>query len=343
MIIKVSVILPVYNSGKYLMTAIDSILSQSLRDIEIILVDDGSTDGSSKLCDEYSDKDSRIKVIHQKNGGICSARNRAINIAHGEYIAFCDHDDEYLPGFLEHCYSVAKTKNADLVKARKRFIIKSNHRILKTYSNHLEDNTYYGDEVIDSFYELYKESPLGCVWDGLYKLSIIKKYNILFDEYFTNGGEDFDFNIRFFDYVKTFSTVNIVFYNHFFREGFSTSSKFHEHMLDQNTKIGNKLSKFMNNSYNRNSRRKIVYNYIITNTFFMNQVRILTHKACPFSFAQKKEYIKNYKNKDFINEDFWNISSKEIFNISTRIGLCYFMLKHSLFTPLLLIYTLHNK
>ena len=80
-ILKISIIMPVYNSGKYLSTAVDSILNQSFKEIELILVDDGSTDGSSEKCDEYARKDSRVVVIHQKNGGICNARNTALNMA----------------------------------------------------------------------------------------------------------------------------------------------------------------------------------------------------------------------------------------------------------------------
>lgn len=94
--IKVSVIMPVYNSGKYLDIAVKSILSQSLREIELILVDDGSTDGSSEQCDRYALLDNRVVVLHQKNGGICNARNNALKRAKGEYIAFSDHDDAYL-------------------------------------------------------------------------------------------------------------------------------------------------------------------------------------------------------------------------------------------------------
>ena len=118
--IKVSVIMPVYNSGEYLQTAVDSILSQSLKDIELILVDDGSTDGSSEKCDEYAKKDKRVVVIHQRNGGICNARNAALKIARGEYIGFSDHDDEYVPGYLEHAYREAMEHDADLVKVGKR-------------------------------------------------------------------------------------------------------------------------------------------------------------------------------------------------------------------------------
>ena len=126
--IKVSVIMPVYNSGEYLKTAVDSILSQSLKEIELILVDDGSTDGSSERCDEYAAKDSRVVVIHQKNGGICNARNAALKIAKGEYIGFSDHDDEYLPGLLEDNYSICVNNNLDFVKFCNILDFRDEHR-----------------------------------------------------------------------------------------------------------------------------------------------------------------------------------------------------------------------
>lgn len=85
-----------------------SILKQSFSDFELILVDDGSKDGSGKICDQLAAKDTRIKVIHKTNGGICSARNAGLKEAAGEYIAFCDNDDIYLPGLLEDNYALAK-------------------------------------------------------------------------------------------------------------------------------------------------------------------------------------------------------------------------------------------
>lgn len=92
---KVSVIVPVYNTEKYLARCIDSILAQTFTDFELILVDDGSTDNSGKICDEYAQKDSRIVVIHKENGGVSSARNKGIDVAQGDWISFVDSDDEY--------------------------------------------------------------------------------------------------------------------------------------------------------------------------------------------------------------------------------------------------------
>ena len=114
--IKISIIVPVYNSEKYLPETAQSILKQSFSDFELILVDDGSKDGSGKICDQLAAKDTRIKVIHKTNGGICSARNAGLKEAAGEYIAFCDNDDIYLPGLVEYNYALAKKYDADVVR-----------------------------------------------------------------------------------------------------------------------------------------------------------------------------------------------------------------------------------
>lgn len=92
---RVSIIVPVYNTKKYLDRCVKSLISQTYNNIEIILVDDGSTDGSSELCEKYKSIDSRIVVVHQKNAGVSAARNQGIEIASGEYITFCDSDDYY--------------------------------------------------------------------------------------------------------------------------------------------------------------------------------------------------------------------------------------------------------
>ena len=107
--ILISVIVPVYNTAKYLETCIESILASTFTDFELILVDDGSKDGSGIICDKYSQKDGRIRVVHKNNGGVSSARNAGLEIARGKWITFIDSDDFIKPTFLDGLYKPIKT------------------------------------------------------------------------------------------------------------------------------------------------------------------------------------------------------------------------------------------
>jgi glycosyltransferase involved in cell wall biosynthesis len=112
---KVSIIVPIYNVEKYLCKCLDSILNQTYKKLEIILVDDGSPDNCGKICDEYAKKDSRIKVVHKENGGLSSARNAGLEIATGDIIAFIDSDDWVYNKMIEKTVNVMLEENADIV------------------------------------------------------------------------------------------------------------------------------------------------------------------------------------------------------------------------------------
>ena len=113
--IKVSVILPVYNVEKYIRQCLDSIVNQTLKDIQIICVDDGSTDSSPEIIEEYARKDSRVIAIHQENGGAGAARNNGLRHAAGKYLSFLDSDDFFELNMLEEAYNCAEQYGADFV------------------------------------------------------------------------------------------------------------------------------------------------------------------------------------------------------------------------------------
>ena len=106
----ISVIVPVYKVEPYLHRCVDSILSQTFTDFELILIDDGSPDNCGTICDEYAARDSRIRVVHQENKGLPAARNAGLNVACGEYIASCDSDDYWEPNLLETVYQTAENE-----------------------------------------------------------------------------------------------------------------------------------------------------------------------------------------------------------------------------------------
>lgn len=134
--IKISVIVPVYNVKKYLPKCLDSIIAQSLKEIEIICVNDGSTDGSDKILNEYANKDNRIKIINRKNGGLSAARNTAIPYAKGKYIGFVDSDDYIEPAMYELMYYNAEHFASQMV-------ICAVHKIDDTTGIVFDDDPYY--------------------------------------------------------------------------------------------------------------------------------------------------------------------------------------------------------
>ena len=111
---KVSIIIPIHNVERYLNRSVESVLQQSYRNIEVLLIDDGSTDNSGKRCDEWKEKDARIRVIHKKNGGVSDTRNAGLDAATGDFIAFVDSDDYTAPDMIEKLYAAQKKYNADM-------------------------------------------------------------------------------------------------------------------------------------------------------------------------------------------------------------------------------------
>ena len=118
----ISIIMPVYNAGVLLHTAVESVLRQSFADFELLLVDDGSTDGSAALAHELAKKDGRIRVLEQPNAGICAARNLGLQHCRGQWFTFCDDDDTMLPHALETLLVLAKSTGADVVRGGYRLL-----------------------------------------------------------------------------------------------------------------------------------------------------------------------------------------------------------------------------
>ena len=116
----VSVIIPVYNVKPYLEESLESVINQTYKNLEIIVVDDGSNDGSEKICDEYAPKDDRIKIIHRKNGGLSVARNTGLDNMNGEYIAFLDSDDIYHPAMIQEMLLPLLYNKADCAVCKQR-------------------------------------------------------------------------------------------------------------------------------------------------------------------------------------------------------------------------------
>lgn len=336
--IKISVIMPVYNSGKYLDIAVRSILTQSLRDIELILVDDGSTDGSSEQCDKYALQDSRVIVLHQQNGGICNARNNALKIAKGEYVAFSDHDDAYLPELLAKSYSEAKEFNADIVKFGKRYFHIYNDKLVRTIDNHLPNAVYSKADMSQHFFELYREKALACVWDGIYRRTLIINNNVWFDESYKHGGEDICFNMSLYPHANVFLFTPEVRYLHYVRYGFSTSSKFKPVLIDDAKRMTgdllNGIRKFNINEevYKVDIVQLFMYSYVD------NIILLISNSLCNYSWQKKKSIMKNFLTSDIRPEYFFETKVSELWRKSKKDALSFGLLKNKMWFLLYMMF-----
>lgn len=168
---QVSVIVPIYNTEKYLKRCVDSIINQTYPNLEMILVDDGSTDDSGKLCDEYAKQDARIRVIHQKNGGPSTARNAGLDICNGEYIAFVDSDDLLRPDFVEKMVQAAQNQDAEIVQCRtyafKDVLKVDNDKVRTEYDN--TSTLLTGEKMCYKLLYDANASDWTCVFTKLYR------------------------------------------------------------------------------------------------------------------------------------------------------------------------------
>ena len=202
--VKVSVIVPVYNVYEYLEKCLNTLVNQTLKDIEIIVVNDGSPDDSEKIISKYSKKYGNIHAYKKENGGLSDARNFGIKKATGEYIAFVDSDDYVSYDMYEKMYNKAKSGNFDMVVCDLNYIYPDKE--VRAYSNVMHDTT----DIKKTMLNIYPSA-----WNKLFKRKIIKDFEFKKGIWF----EDVEFIYRVLPYIKTIGVVNEPFYQYLQREG----------------------------------------------------------------------------------------------------------------------------
>lgn len=232
---KVSVIMPVYNSEDYLKAAIQSVINQTFMDWELLLVDDGSRDNSGRLCDQYAEGDSRIRVFHQENGGIAKARNMGLLEARGEYVSFIDNDDVYDAHMLEKCVQSVQGTDADFLKCG--VSLKSydrENRLCKLSERGISKKMDIPEEEISKDYFDLKDSLLlNTVWNGIYRKSFLSENRIQFRDSVKWGYDDQIFNIDLFKYAKRVIVIPEKLYTWTIRKNHSRSQVMVDERLDE--------------------------------------------------------------------------------------------------------------
>ncbi|RGQ04009.1 glycosyltransferase [Megamonas rupellensis] len=291
---KISIIVPIYNVDKYLKRCLNSIINQTYRYIEILLIDDGSTDLSGKICDEYKKKDKRIKVIHCKNRGVSEARNKGLEIATGEWIGFVDPDDWIDRDMYESLYRMVKLYNVDIsVCSYKRCKDFSYENIVSKKN----DECKLLDNKLSMKNMLVNDLYCGAVWNKLYKRDILMnnkfKKNMII-------GEDVLFNFNLLYNTKINTVYNkIPKYNYFYRDNSVINSKKIDRKILSQLKVRQYIYNLIkNNEYNFFIKE---YNY----KYFKLLIGLLL-KVCKENNLEHK-YLYNELKKN--NKNFLKISN----------------------------------
>lgn len=229
----VSIIIPVYNSEKYLDACLQSVLAQTYRNIEILLIDDGSTDRSGVICDAYAVKDTRIHVFHNQNHGVSYSRNCGIKFSKGSFLTFIDSDDSVSETYIEGMISAASKHDLVISEIIDTFTYEGGEKIKR------EINGLIGNKFTQNVYVLRAYLRLICA--KLYRAEIIRKHEIYFDENISYK-EDQIFNYRYYLYIQSFVHVNEGCYYYFHRKNNSLNQKgFCSNDFESTKKVTEKL------------------------------------------------------------------------------------------------------
>lgn len=271
---KVSIIVPIYNVEKYLARCMHSLLNQTLKEIEIIMVDDGSPDNCPQICDEYASKDNRVKVIHKKNAGLGFARNSGLEIASGEYVAFVDSDDFVEKTMYEELYNVITAYNSDAIicsfnKVYKEMITPLPIGGMGETIKKICAKKEYIPNVIgcsSSNARDYLYSYSACI--VLYNNHLIKKYNLRFESERVFVSEDILFNLDYMSKANKIVLYPHPLYNYCYNEN-SLTTKYNPQRFKREVCL-----------YKEIQRRIQTYHIDLPHDIVYRIERLLLYKAC---------------------------------------------------------------
>lgn len=255
--------MPVYNKRKYLTKSLNSIINQTYKDFELIIVDDGSIDGSGKICDEFAEKDQRIKVIHLKNAGVSNARNVGLDNAKGKYLQFIDSDDYIDEDMLEKLYDKATQYDVDIVISG---ITKVNHNyeVLNNIIPQLK-GVKSRNEMLENFSaEQHNTGIYGCVSNKFIKRDIVEKFKLRFD---TNIklAEDLDFYLELYRHISNIYFYDKSFYYYIQNAANSSTSEGFKNDYSTQISICLKQKELLNQNNVLNGTNLKTINFVITN------------------------------------------------------------------------------
>ena len=284
--------MPIYNVEKYIRNAIDSVLSQTYEDFELILVDDGSPDNCPNICDEYVKRDSRVCVIHKKNGGLSSARNAGLDIASGKYVLFIDSDDTIEKTLLSDIVPLAEGNNAEVVVfGIYTRVIQDGKMVSKKDGRHKKKKILGHADAELEFEWLTQNGMWNYPVDKLYKRRTIEDNQIRYDSYYDRVCEDTIFLLDLFPYVNNIVITDGCYYNYFIRSNQSVVTSFQPDRYEKCYQRFLKTIELLNSfSIEVDYRQLIYFQYC---DFILWTYEYLFNDGCDYSLWERYKYMRD--------------------------------------------------
>ncbi|WP_169864746.1 glycosyltransferase family 2 protein [Sutcliffiella halmapala] len=302
----VSVILPVYNSAKYLERCILSVLKQTYKNIELIIINDGSTDNSESIAKKYAKHDTRVKYVYQENRGPAYARNQGISIASGEFIQFIDSDDYLEEGSVQALMEYSE--GVELVIAGYYNIYNSNEDNIKKSVLPTNIGILTKKELLESFGELLKKKLFHYTWHKLYKKDILK--SVKFNEKLKIG-EDLLLNLDYINFVNKAYIIRVPVYNHIRFNYTSITKSYHKNLFLTRKLIHERLVSFLKNNdiyygKNKDEIEELFVDKIVSSISNLNK------KSSPLSFREKLVEIDSIMDDTSVREILWRFNKRRV-------------------------------
>lgn len=300
----VSIIIPVYKVEQYLARCVDSVLAQTYRDIQVILVDDGSPDCCGAICDDYAAKDSRVLALHKENGGVSSARNFGLQFVKGDYVTFCDSDDFYEPGWIGALVNAMEREQADMICADYTFY---HEDVSRNSVFRAEAGTYVladpAQRVQYCFTKIFTGRHSWTVWSRLFRQNLIRDNGLQFCQTCGNFAEDLGFILEYCLYCSRIVTIPEAGYLYFQRGDSMMGASAGKAKLDSVNEVSLYFEQNSRNVLGEDLARQVlpVFHFC----FLFNQYRVMMLTESSEAAAERIRAIRRY--------DEWEERTKAVF------------------------------
>ncbi len=298
---KVSVIVGIYNVSSFLPKGLKNLENQTFHDFEVILVDDGSTDGSAEICDEIASYNNQVRVIHKKNGGLGSARNTGLDVARGKYIYFFDVDDCIKPSLLDYCVNQMEARTLDILIFGFEAVSTGNKNSVETVSfkeHQINNNNELRDCYIDEL--LLIRNGNGFAWNKFYRKNFLNRYHLRFEN--QRIQQDEVFNLLVYPYVERAYISEEVLYTYYIYEKGNTRSRFVPDRFDIYVSIKEHFESLKRHWQLKDKRMDDYLQKRFWNNLILGIIPNLFHPDCPWNIRQKKKELKRIVSHPFTQQ-----------------------------------------